>query len=306
MTTTLVRRYPSPLRYPGGKQKVANYMKLLWLRNGFDGYEYVEPYAGGSSVALTLLFEGYASRIHINDLNRGVHAFWHAVLHDTDRLVARIRKARLTMPEWRRQQAVQVNPNAEPLDLAYSTFYLNRTNRSGIIDGGPIGGTDQSGDWGIDARFNKPALIERIEKIARHAPLITLTNLDAARYITEVLPNAPLKTFVYLDPPYYVKGQGLYQNAYEDADHRKIAKLVGTIRQRWLVSYDAQPEIERMYRGRRQLAYGLSYSAAEKYEGAEVMIFGPYVKHPEVESPANLRQTLVDRYRKQCVLQRLA
>lgn len=275
-------------------------MKLLWLRNGFDGFEYVEPYAGGASVALTLLYEGYASRVHINDLNRGVHAFWDAVLHDTDRLVARIRGVRLSMSEWRRQREVQRSSSPDQIDLAFSTFFLNRTNRSGIIDGGVIGGLAQAGSWGIDARFNKPALIERILKAARHAPLITLTNLDAAQYIKSVLPSAPIRTFVYLDPPYYVKGQGLYQNAYDDADHRVVAKLVRTIRQRWLVSYDAQPAIERMYSGRRQLAYGLSYSAQERYEGAEVMIFGPHVRAPEVHSPSNITQAFVDQYRRQC------
>ena len=118
MRASVIRRHPSPLRYPGGKQKVANYIKLLWLRNGFDGFEYVEPYAGGASVALTLLYEGYASRIHINDLNRGVYAFWHAVLNETDRLVERVRNVRLSMAEWRRQQAVQRSASPDPFDLA--------------------------------------------------------------------------------------------------------------------------------------------------------------------------------------------
>lgn len=301
MSDFTLRRFPSPLRYPGGKQKVANYMKLLWLRNGFSGFEYVEPYAGGASVALSLLFEGYAARIHINDLNRGVHAFWDAVLNDTDRLIARIRAARLNMAAWRRQRAVQEVTDPEPLDLAFSTFYLNRTNRSGIIDGGVIGGVEQNGNWGLDARFNKPALIERIAKIARHAPLITLTRIDAAKYLTTVLPQMTERAFVYLDPPYFVKGQGLYQNAYGHADHREISKLVGTIKQRWLVSYDAQPEIEQLYRKRRRLVYGLAYSAQERYRGAEIMIFGPHVVAPEVDSPANLNQRLVDRYRRECM-----
>ncbi len=118
-----------------------------------DGH-YVEPYAGGASVGLALLFDEYASQIHINDLDPSVHSFWHCVLNDTDRLCRLIRDRPLTMEEWRRQRTIQSRgDSASPLALGFSTFYLNRTNRSGIIaSGGVIGGNDQTGNWKLDAR----------------------------------------------------------------------------------------------------------------------------------------------------------
>ena len=201
-------RYPSPLRYPGGKGKVANYLKLLMLRNGLVGSEYVEPYAGGASVALALLFERYASHVHINDLNRSVYAFWNAVLERTDELCDLVGRVDVTVEEWYRQREVQHQDDSDPLVLGFSTFFLNRTSRSGIIGGGIIGGKDQTGAWKIDARYRPEDLVRRIRRIARYRSRITLTRLDAADMLRDTLPAID-SAFVYLDPPYYVKGEGL-------------------------------------------------------------------------------------------------
>lgn len=284
----LTSRYASPLRYPGGKGKIANFMKLLFLKNDLMGTEYVEVYAGGASVALSLLFEEFASHIHINDLNRSVHSFWECVLYDTDRLCSRILKIKPTVPEWKRQRAVQTATDPEPLDLAVSTFFLNRTSRSGILDGGVIGGKNQNGPWKIDARFNKLELARRIAKIGRFSSRITLTRTDGAQYLKSRLPHLP-PAFVYLDPPYFHKGQDLYENFYQPDDHRQLAGLIRSIEShRWLVSYDSAPEILRYYAGVKRIRYNLSYSAADRYEGQEVMFFGPNLEVPRVASPAGL------------------
>ena len=155
-------QFITPLRYPGGKGRLSQFVADIIQDNGLTGGHYVEPYAGGSAVALSLLMLEYASHVHINDLNRSVHAFWEAVLSDTDRLCARIKSKRISMAEWNRQRAIQADLDADPLDLAYSTFFLNRTNRSGIILGGVIGGKNQDGPWKLNARFNKLDLIQRI------------------------------------------------------------------------------------------------------------------------------------------------
>jgi DNA adenine methylase len=293
------QRWPSPLRYPGGKGKIANFLKLLFVENQLAGYDYAEPYAGGASVALQLLYEEYASRIHINDLNRSVYAFWRAVLHDTDGLCGRINSARLSVTEWKRQKAVQSATQPAPLDLAFSTFYLNRTNRSGIVDGGLIGGKDQGGPWKLDARFNKVELIRRIQKVARYQSRITLTNLDAADLMRTTYRRLPDTTFVYLDPPYYVKGAGLYENAYQHDDHVSIATLVSSMNRSWVVSYDAEPAILAMYRHFRRITYGLHYSAGDRYAGAEVMYFSHDLDIPQVITPANVKSKAVDRSRRE-------
>lgn len=276
---------------------MANYIKLLFLRNNLVGHGYVEPYAGGAGVALSLLYEEYASHIFINDLNRSVFAFWYAVLNYTEELCQRIAETPVTMDEWERQKEAQKTLDLGPLDLAFSTFFLNRTNRSGIIDGGVIGGRKQDGNWRLDARYNTDELIRRIKKVARYRSRITLTQLDAADYIQNVIAGLPTETFVYFDPPYYAKGGHLYEHSYQDEDHAEIASLVHKLEKPWIVSYDTVPQILQLYEGLQRVDYDLSYSAADRYRGSEVMFFSPQLKSLDVQKPAGIYYDVVDKAR---------
>lgn len=296
MALAVEQRYVSPLRYPGGKGKLAGFVKLCMIDNELVGSEYVELYAGGASVALTLLFEEYASHIHINDLSPSVAAFWRTVVGEPDELCSRIADVPVTVQEWYEQREVQGSDVPSDLDLGFSTFFLNRTSRSGIIGGGVIGGYDQTGKWKIDARFNREDLIRRVKKIARHRSRITITEIDAAEYIRRRLPEIE-PAFVYLDPPYYVKGADLYRNSYSHEDHEEIAALVGEIKQPWIVSYDAAPAIRRLYAKYSPTTYGVRYSAQARYSGTELILAKPGVALPDVESPANVHWSVVDRVR---------
>lgn len=284
-------QFNTPLRYPGGKGKLTDFIKLLFEENELLDGHYVEPYAGGAGIALNLLLHNYASCIHLNDLNSAVYSFWHSVLHEPEVLCRQIRDVKVNMDEWYKQKAILNDPvNHTQLELGFSTFFLNRTNRSGIIWGGVIGGKNQDGPWKLDARFNKDDLIRRIEKIALYRSRIRLYNLDAAELIKTVLPSLPEKTLVYLDPPYYVKGQGLYENHYLHDDHVTIAKLVKKkIKLPWVVSYDHAPEIIEMYQDCPTIAYGINYSAQDRYKGAEAMFFSKKLNIPDVKNPANLK-----------------
>lgn len=287
-------RYPSPLRYPGGKGKVANFLKLVLIRNSLVGIDYVEPYAGGASIALTLLFEDYVSNAHINDLNSGVYQFWRLVLDDPDSLCRKIRAARLTMDEWNRQKQTYADPSSTHEDLAFATFFLNRTNRSGIIArGGVIGGNDQSGKWKIDARFNKESLCSRIMKVARFGSRLTVTNLDAGELLNQN-PQRTSPALHYLDPPYYLKGSRLYDNFYTHADHIAVSTAVKGMTGPWVVSYDADPEILSMYSSCESLRYILGYSASKSPNGTEVMFFSDDLAVPDVMSPAGISAGTVD------------
>ena len=281
----------TPLRYPGGKGKLTEFLKLVFEQNGLLDGHYVEPYAGGSGLALNLLMLEYASCIHLNDLNPSVYAFWHSVINSPDKLCKMIRDVKVTMNEWRKQKKIQREPGKNDLlKLGFSTFFLNRTNRSGIITGGVIGGNNQEGNYKIDARFNKVALIHRIEKIALYRSRIRLYNLDAVDLITGVLPLLPKNTLVYLDPPYYVKADRLYVDFYKHDDHQAIANLVTKkITLPWIVSYDHMPEIAKMYKGFPTITYGMDYSAAKCYKGSEVMFFSKKVLIPDVKNPAALK-----------------
>lgn len=281
--------YYTPLRYPGGKGQLTPFIKLLFQSNKLLDGHYVEPYAGGAGVALGLLFGEYASHVHINDLNKSVYAFWHSVIHETEALCALIQRTEISMEAWREQKLIQTQAVAPTLlELGFSTFYLNRTNRSGILNAGVIGGKEQTGPWKIDARYNKEDLISRIKKIAQYRNRISIYNQDAADFIKKELPNVPNRSLVYLDPPYYVKGQDLYQNYYRHEDHSDIAILVSDISQRWIVSYDQAPEIRTLYKNFRSLVYGYHYSAANRYEGSEVIFFSKDLVIPSVDNPSKI------------------
>jgi DNA adenine methylase len=283
--------FNTPLRYPGGKGKLTDFIKLIFVENNLIGGHYVEPYAGGAGIAINLLFHGYVSCIHLNDLNQSVHAFWYSVLNQPDELCKAIYDVDVSMDEWHRQKAVLTNPSGHSLlALGFSTFFLNRTNRSGILKGGVIGGKNQDGHWKLDARFNKIDLINRIERIALHGTKIRLYNFDAVNFIESIVPTLPKKSLIYLDPPYYVKGKGLYQDHYIHEDHVGIAKLVKNgIKRPWIVSYDYAPEILDIYKGVKNITYGISYSAQDRYRGAEVMFFSDRLEIPDVENPSKLK-----------------
>jgi DNA adenine methylase len=283
--------FTSPLRYPGGKGMLANFMKLVIARNGLLDGHYVEVYAGGAGVVWSLLLAEYVQHVHVNDIDRALYAFWTSVLEETDELSRLIRDTKISMPVWRRQRQILNRPTEHStVQLGFATFFLNRTNRSGIIGGGVIGGQRQTGTWKLDARFNKRDLITRIEKIARYRRRISLSRLDAADFLRQVVPTLPPKTLLYLDPPYYVKGGGLYEHHYHHHDHVLIAGMVKQLEKpAWVVSYDAAPEILRLYRGFRRQEYDLAYSAQERYAGTEVMFFGPQLRVPIVDNPAKVR-----------------
>lgn len=257
--------------------------------NKLVGGHYAEPFAGGAGVAVSLLALEYASHVHINDLNRSVHAFWASVLQETDELCRLISRTRVSITQWHRQREVQTDASASTLELGFSTFFLNRVNRSGIILGGVIGGKAQTGDWRLDARYNKRDLIDRVRRIGEMRDRISLYNLDAAALIRDVLPTLPSKLLCYLDPPYYVKGKGLYEDHYEHQDHALIAEAVSQVKQPWIVSYDNVPAIRSLYAKYSMRTFGLRYSAQARYEGSEVMFFAPGLKIPTEVVPSRAR-----------------
>lgn len=269
-----MQNFISPLRYPGGKLKVVDYIKRLYEVNDLCGGVYIEPYAGGASVALSLLFEGYANKIKINDIDRSIYAFWHSVLEETESLCRMIKDTPVTMTTWKVQHELQAHKaEVNLLELGFSTFFLNRTNRSGILSGGVIGGKEQKGEYKIDARYNKEKLIKRIETIASMQHKIDLTSMDAISLIKRYKRTPTSKTLVYLDPPYFVKGRDLYLNYYESEDHREIADTIKRFKGKWLISYDAAPFIKELYNDYRQVEYYLSYSAGTPSKGQELMVF---------------------------------
>lgn len=279
----------SPLRYPGGKGKLANFIQLIFERNSLNNGYYVEPYAGGASIALSLLFNDYASKIIINDIDKSIYAFWYSVINNTDELCKMIIDTKVNLTSWNLQKDIQKQKEeTDLLKLGFSTFFLNRTNRSGIINAGVIGGNEQKGKYKIDARFNKEELIKRIQKIGKIGNKIMLYNLDAIELIKEISNQLPEKTLIYFDPPYYLKGKELYVNHYKHKDHLLVSQMInGLSEHKWLVSYDNHNEIRELYKENKMFTYSLNYCAVNATRGTEVMFY-----HKDLIIPEESRPTL--------------
>ena len=276
MGITIKQPFVSPLRYPGGKRKLFYLFGQLIESNGLTGCSYAEPYAGGAGLALKLLFKGLVSHIYINDIDSSIFAFWYSVLNHTNELSSLIRSTRVNMKNWRLQRAVQRNRDkVTKLELGFSTFYLNRTNRSGILNGGVIGGKDQSGKYKLNVRYNKKDLVNRINQVAERKDQITISNGEGRDFIDLILKRRHTKLLLYLDPPYFVKGNELYENHFTYRDHKELSEKIRQITGNWIVSYDNVPEIKNLYNWCKSVEYSINYTAREKVAGNEIMFFSP-------------------------------
>ena len=272
----------SPLRYPGGKSRLFPFFAKLIEKNNLLSSNYCEPYAGGAGLALKLLSAGFVRHITLNDIDPSIYAFWDSALNRPGDFCDLLEDTPVSIEEWRKQKAIwEAQDTSNPLTLGFATFYLNRTNRSGIIEGaGPIGGYSQESFWKIDARFVKQKQINMIKSIQFFRKNISLSNLDALVFLEDHLPQDD--NFTYLDPPYYVKGHKLYKNFYTHDDHCDILSLLEKHRtKKWLVSYDDVAQIRSIYGRFSPISYGLGYSAGRCSQGKEVIFVSDALTAPE-------------------------
>jgi DNA adenine methylase len=272
----------SPLRYPGGKSSIAWNIREIINASGLNLCTYAEPFAGGCGLALKLLFDGVVSSIQINDLDLTVWSFWKAVLDHTDDLCRLVHDTPISVDQWKHQRTqLAKGAGIDSVALGFATFFLNRTNRSGIIKGGGIiGGVLQNGTYKIDCRYNRTALVRRIERIAKHRGSITLSNLDAIDFIDRFEAEAKKYSLLCIDPPYFNKGSSLYTNFYRKSDHAILAKRVLDIKSPWLMTYDDSTEIRTLYKDCPAYRFSINYSAQRKRTGTELLIHSPSVVVP--------------------------
>lgn len=262
----------SPLRYPGGKAKITPLVNLLIKSAGIKNGTYIEPFVGGAGVALSLLFNNKVDRIVINDYDVTIYSIWNAILNETEKFISLVVDTPISVDEWKKQKEIYNERNdTYSLELAFATFYLNRTNRSGIIKAGPIGGYDQTGNYLIDARFNKMDLIDRIQRISAYKEKIVLYNNEIRDFIVNYLPLYNENSFIYFDPPYFKKGKELYKNFFNITDHCEIAKLIYKLNIPWMLTYDDEPEIVSLYKDNFIKRYDINHSAANKGRNKEII-----------------------------------
>ena len=274
---------PSPLRYPGGKFKIYKLIELLVRKSDAPCECYVEPFAGGAGVALQLLLSGVVRRIVINDSDRAISSIWNAMTQETDAFVERINEVDLSLDEWNRQREIFFRSPKYSFDYGFAAFYLNRTNHSGILSAGPIGGRAQRG-LTLAARFNRAGLADRVRTIGEHRDCIKVYNRDVFSFIRNQLPRQGRNAFVYFDPPYYRRGRVLYQNYFTHPLHERLKQsILAEVRCPWIVTYDDVPEIRGIYYDVPLRSFNLNYSLANNGNGQEIMCFRNEAQIPTAE-----------------------
>ena len=293
----------SPFRYPGGKAQLYKFIEHLLAINNIQNGTYIEAFAGGSALSIKLLAENKVNNIWINDYDKSIFSVWYAILNTPEQLIDRITRVpfdyqtgsihsdKYNVDYWNeiRFLYLQNNNNAYSIDNAFATLFLNRTNRSGIITGGPIGGTTQL-NTKIYARFNKNTLIKKINLIHSLKDKIRLTQLDALKFIPTIRQETDAdRTFIFFDPPYYKQGSNLYFSSFNHEDHSAMAKnILGLDDYKWITTYDNVAAIRDIYADSEQrFEYDIRYTAnnAKRGMAKEVMFSNNLTR---LESYANI------------------
>lgn len=300
------RRLPrdlTPLRYPGGKGSLKYFLSNIVSENKLVGGELVEPFCGGAGASLPLLETNIISRLHLNDANPAVAAFWHCVFFETDSLISLIKSTPVTIYQWHRwKEVVCAHDQASTLELGFAAFFMNRCNRSGLLYGGPIGGLKQTGKYKIDCRFNREGLIDRISVISRHASRVTVSNMDACDYLNKLDKAVAKNSIIFLDPPYVNQGANLYKRYSFNADkHNELANFIKPKKWKWVITYDDHPLIHELYAERARGVLEFSYLMQQAKIGRELLVASSHCRIPmpsqltnegsAIDDPAYLAQT---------------
>ena len=259
----LLQEQISPLRYPGGKGKMLKQLEPLFPDRADT---MIEPFAGGASASLAMLFAGRADRIILNDLDPGVYAFWNAVLESTNELLDAVKGINGTREEFLKAKEILSVPDGHAeVELAAAFLLANQLAFSGITKAGI------AGDY--QRRWNYKKVADRIQKIAAYKDRITVMNKDALEVIEEYYWDK--NNFLFVDPPYILQGKRLYREWYEADDHMKLADLIRDLTLSYpgcakiIVTYDACKETEELYSFpfTRKIYMERDYSCSRKKAG---------------------------------------
>ena len=270
MSSVAAERYLSPLRYPGGKGRLGTFVAELIAAQQRRATRYVEPFAGGAGVGLSLLYHEHVDEIVLNDIDAGIAAFWRALFEMPEQFIELVRHADVTIEEWHRQHEIHEQRRSDDLELGFATFFLNRTNRSGILGGRPIGGLQQTGKWLIDARYDGERLAERMRRLATFATRVTICSEDGIDLVTRALEDE--ETFIYADPPYLQKGDDLYLDTMQWEDHERLAAVLADATG-WFLTYDHDPRVLRLYPHLRCASFRTAHTAGVQHVGSEYAVF---------------------------------
>ena len=245
--------FTSPLRYPGSKRRLSSFVSRALELNALRPKLYVEPFVGGASIALQLLFDEMIDQAILIDIDPFVANFWKAVFFDTEWLIDQIETIEISIEKWHEFKAFSPKTKRE---YALACLFLNRTNFSGILrsEVGPLGGREQKSKYKIDCRFPRDTLVRRVERISAHKDKIqgiwVCSWAEGIQRIREMQAAGELPgedVFFYFDPPFFEKAASLYRFYFKNGDHEKLRDFLLTLEDGWILSYDASDQLSLLY-----------------------------------------------------------
>ncbi|MED4599669.1 DNA adenine methylase [Paenibacillus validus] len=229
----------SPLRYPGSKQRVMKLIRPYWDKVKHNTYEYREPFLGGASIFLNLTTQG--KKVWLNDKDSNIATLFSVIRDQPDELCSMIEDVQPTIELW---EKIRFSSPEDDIEIAFRTLFLNRTNYSGILSAAPIGGFRQESEYPIHCRWNGQELIKRIKLCSTELKDVRITSDD---FMFPIVAPSRGNVFLMIDPPYYIKGNQLYDEGMTIEDHIRLRDLLATTKHRFLLTYDNCPEIRNLY-----------------------------------------------------------
>jgi DNA adenine methylase len=276
-----VRNY-QPFRYPGGKGKLAANPMFRSLLDPLlvSADTFYEGFLGSASITLDVALRYPNMKFVATDYDFTISGFWELIGTGTDAQVQELIALIAQPPTVELFRALRAKPPVTLVERAYHAIFFNRTTFSGIAMAQPIGGFKQTSKWTINCRYNAPLLQKKVQNLRTLlAGRLTVTNEDAILWLQRIPAGVPL----YLDPPYFVKGDALYPVKMDDMQHGKLADVLAT-RTNWIMSYDICDEIREKYTFAKLIELGFRYSIngkkTEWKNTNEFLIVSPEIKTP--------------------------
>jgi len=227
----------SPFRYPGGKTWFIPYLRDWLKSNSKLPGRFIEPFAGGGIVSLTVAFERLAKHVIFGELDAGVAAVWRVVLNgQADWLAKQILNFELTS---QKVHSVLSEPGQTLRDLAFQTILRNRVQRGGIMAAGAGLVKEGESGKGLLSRWYPETLARRIREINHLKDRMTFVEGDGFALLEEH--KADKDAFYFIDPPYTAAARRLYTRW--QIDHRRLFETMRECKGDFLMTYDNTPEI---------------------------------------------------------------
>ncbi len=266
-------------RYPGGKNKLKKIIikKILPYIN--NKTQYREVFFGGGSICLDMIKDNTIDNIWINDKDIGIACLWTSLISHHQILKEKIIHFTPSVDKFYniRDELLQLKTQpSDIIDIGFKKLAIHQLSFSGLgtKSGGPLGGKEQKSAYKIDCRWSPDYICKKIDKIHNLLNNIKIykgscTNLDFEHIINDNHCNSVL----YLDPPYYIKGNELYQYGFTQEDHIRLSNLLYNTKHKWVLSYDDCEEIQELYQWANIQQISASYTISGSRQKTELLIW---------------------------------